>query len=544
MSVTSATETFTEGPEFFDQDKYRSTVETSLEPDPIKMENDFQKPLSQRIIRIHSPTKSSHDKHRVDDVLVTTPSEAFRANQQQQWSDVKNKWSNAKNEAEDKYRFWGIILGAEIAMSAVGACFSFMDQAKVARYLGDAIANFPLGPGLLIAGLVGVVASAVFTMTASAAINKANAQIKTANEQIGKWGDDPVMKIGHARNYAHNQGFPYIYRNNLKLGQGPSKTALFHPLQVAYEFKKYFSNFCNHLLGQLNPSPTAWIDRFRDSNPVSASLMNYGLGYVPEYMKPVIEDFGRLQSMLDTIANNYDRLKSTVRTTARDQIAAYTETKSALLEPIAKRRDHGIATAEKEKNNVVYDREATEKQRQDAEKLFDIVKKECEATYEKEASPIIQKYNKKIKDAEKERETTLTKLDEQKSSQLGNNYLAARELLVRAKEAWDNKHYRPMNFNQYFLNQQTGQPVWPQPQPGYYQPAAYPQQPTYPQQPIVHPPAAYQPQPVYHQHPAPPVIHPPAPPPSQVYGYPVYGNPVHGPISAAQHFTHKPEQGG
>src|ERR1700675_4028536 len=91
MSVTSATETFTDGAELFDQDKNKSTVTTSIEPDPIQMEQDFNKPLSQRIIPIHSHTKSVYGEYRLDDVMIRCPSEAFREHQKQQWNAIKKE---------------------------------------------------------------------------------------------------------------------------------------------------------------------------------------------------------------------------------------------------------------------------------------------------------------------------------------------------------------------------------------------------------------------------------------------------------------------
>ena len=91
MSVTSATETFTDGAELFDQEKYQSTVTISIEPDPIRMEQDFNKPLSQRIITIHSLTKNVYGEYGLDDVKVHCPSEAFREHQKQQWNAVKKE---------------------------------------------------------------------------------------------------------------------------------------------------------------------------------------------------------------------------------------------------------------------------------------------------------------------------------------------------------------------------------------------------------------------------------------------------------------------
>ncbi|HEX4839515.1 MAG TPA: hypothetical protein VFU89_03630 [Rhabdochlamydiaceae bacterium] len=522
MDVTSATETFTERAELFDQDKYKSMVEISLRHDPIQMENNFQRPLSQRITLLSSPTKSIYEKYQLDDVVITCPAKVFRTYQQQQWGGVKEEWNGLGKKAADKSWYGVTAALTAMATAVVGGVLTAMDEAVPIAKVVKSLAGAWFAPTLLIAGLVAAVAAIIFVAMKNGAINEANEQIDKANQQINKWGDDPVMKIGHARDYAYNQGFPHIYRNNLKLGQGPSKTGLFHPLLVEYAYKKYFNSFCSDLIGELNPAKR--VNQFRDYdyNPISVGQMTYGLEHIPEYMLPVIEDCKRLLSWLKDIASSYDRLMSNVRTTTREQIAAYTTTKHELLQPIAKRRDHGIAVAEKERTKVTSKLESTLQQRQDAEKVFDAVKEACDATYEKEASPIIKKYNSKIKDAEKELATTLKRLEEQKSNQLISNDHAVRELVVHAKEAWDNKHYRPINFQHYFPGQPNpaGQPVWTQQQPGYYQqPAVYQQQPATPQQPA--------------RHVAPPPPPPPTTPPSPKYSY---GYPAHAPIPHGQYF--------
>jgi|GEM_PF-1647593 len=526
MDVTSATETFTEYAELFDQEKYKSTVEISLKPDPIQMENDFQKPLSQRIIPMSSPTKSIYEQYRLDDVVITCPAKVFRTYQQQQWDGVKKEWNVIKKEAEGKRWNRTVTAITAVVIGIAGGVLASMDKATVVGILGEAIANSPFAPVLLIAGLVVTVAAIVFVARADSTINEASEQIDKANQQINKWGDDPVMKICHARDSAYNQGFPYIYHHKLKLGQGPSKTALFHPLLVEYAYKKYFNGFCNSIIGELNPAKR--VEQFRNYyNPISVGLMTYGLGHIPEHMKPVIEDCRHLLSWLNDIDSFYDSRMSEARARAKEAIAQYTKTKNEFLQPLIKHRDHGIAMAEKKRTKVADNLESTPQQRQAAEELFNAEKRACDATYGNDASTIIKKYNDKIKDAEKELATTLKRLEEQKSNQLISNEHAVRELVVRAKEAWDNEHYRPINFQHYFPGQPNlaGPPVWIQQQPGYYQqPAAYQQQPVTPQQPA--------------RHVAPPP--PPAPPiPKYSYGYP-----AHAPIPAEQYHACKTTQGG
>lgn len=497
MSVNSATESFTNDAELFDQEKYQTTVTTSLDPDPTQIEQAFKNPLSQRIIPIHSHNESAFGEWRLDDVLVRAPSEAFRKHQKEQWGAVKK-------EAEEKSWWWTVTAIGTGALAAAGGVLYAMDQ----QY----------GPILLVAGAIAALVSVVIAANANSSFNQ-------AQTQISKWDADPVMKVGLARNEAHNLGFPYIYANQLKLDEGKSsKTALFHPLQVEYEYKKYFTSFCKKLLEPSNPSPADWMNQFRSSNPVSSALMVYGLGSVPEHMKPVVEDFRQLQSRLDDIATTYDQLKSAARKTANEHIEIYKKTKNELLQPLAKVRDHGIATAEADKNRVLNDPSASENRRQEARKTFNAIKEVLEANYTRSSRPINKKYDGKIQEVEKERDTQLSKLNEQKSSQLSNNFRAAHELLVRAKEAWDNKGYKPVNFQQYFPYQT---PVWTQQQPVFVQ-----------QQPVYQQPVTYSQLPPNQLPPLNPNIYTPVLPGSNGFGQVVYGQ--QGQISAPQVFYPKP----
>lgn len=88
MSVGS-TESFTEGAELFDQEKYWSTVSTHTEPNPRAMEAEFKKPLSDRIDRNPLRTDGIYAEYVLDDVKVRCPSDAFRKHEVRQWESNK-----------------------------------------------------------------------------------------------------------------------------------------------------------------------------------------------------------------------------------------------------------------------------------------------------------------------------------------------------------------------------------------------------------------------------------------------------------------------
>jgi hypothetical protein len=445
MSVNSATDTFTDSAELFDQEKYWSTVSISIEPDPIQMEEEFKKPLSERIFVIQSPPNSMRGKCRLDDVIVDSVTDAYRIHQ-------KNQWNILKTEAGSKKWVWiATAIGFTIAASIVEAV------------TGAHIATSPLTPMLF----VGVTIVAIVSLFL---IVKENSKINQAHTQISKWDANPVLKIGKERDEAHKQGFPYIYTHNLKLGQEPSYIGRFHPKQVEHEYKKYFKAFCETLLDQsCNACKSSWMGKFRSFNPISYDLMSYGLGHIPEHMKPVIEDYTRLESFLSDLSDSYERLKSSVRDTAKERVNGYTKSKNEELESCVQARDSAIATAKTERDKI-FERHPlpTDRRHKEAEDNYNAIKKALEDNYTRKAALINKKYDGKIQEAEKERHEQIKTLNGQKSHQLANNYKAAHELLIRAKQAWDNKDYQPVNLQPYFPYQSLYSD-WYQPQPGYYQ---------------------------------------------------------------------------
>lgn len=454
MSGISATDSFTDGAELFDQEKYRSTVSTSFEPDPIQMERDFTRPLSHRIITIHSGDREVYADYRVDDVNVRCPSEPFRQHQ-------LNRWSNAKTEAESKGWSWTV--------TAIGSC------------LASAIGGVALLSGAVIASPVAIAVVAATSLVFIASlfvIANAKSSASQADEQISKWSEHPAYKIGMERDEAHKQGFPYIYARNLKLGAEPSTIGRFHPKQVEHEYKKHFEAFCKQMLSQtFNTSQAAWVSAFRQANPLSRDWMVYGLGYIPEHMMPVIDDHARFESFLTDIEKSYETLKSEVSGAAKERIEAYNQNRNSQLQPLAEIRDRDIAAARAVRDKIFEKHPLpTSSHHQDAQANFAKLKKTLEENYALRANPINTKFNEKIKEVENQRDENLKRLDTQKGQQFANNYHAAHELLVRAKQAWDNKGYQPVNFQQYFPYQA--------PQPAYgYQVQQQPAQPVYYQQP-------------------------------------------------------------
>jgi len=453
MSGISATDSFTDGAELFDQEKYRSTVSTSREPDPIQMEKDFTRPLNQRIITLHSSDREVFADYSVDDVHVHCTSDAYRAHQQ-------NQWNNVKTDAESKGWNWTVTAIGSGLVTGIGG---------VALLIGAAAAS-PVAVTV-------VAATALVFIVSLFVVANANSTAKQAGEQINKWNEHPAYKIGKERDEAHQKGFPYIYHNNLKLVEASSKTGRFHPTQVEHEYKKHFDTFCGKMLRQtFNTSQSDWVSTFRQSNPLSRDWMLYGLGDIPDHMKPVVDDHARFEAFLTDIDKSYETLKSELRETAKEKIEGYNLNRNAQLQPLAEIRDRDIAAARAARDKVTEKHPFPSKHFQDAQAAYAKTRKTLEENYALKADPINKRFDEKISEAKDQLAKSIAKLDAQKGQQFANNYHAAHELLVRAKQAWDNKGYQPVNFQQYFPYQA--------PQPAYgYQVQQQPAQPVYHQQP-------------------------------------------------------------
>jgi len=480
MSVGSATESFSEGAELFDQEKYKSTVSTYTEPNPRAMEEEFKKPLSDRIHRIPLRKEGIYAEYILDDVKVRCPSDAFRAHQ-------VHLWNNLKKEAEEKSWAWSVSAIISAGVTIVGGIGMYSPSSFAS--FGTYIATHAEGAAPYIA-VIGLVA----TLVTGFGILSSHLSYNDARTQIDKWNSDPVLKVGKERDKAHERGFPYIFERQLKLGKNPSYTALFHPKQVEHEYKKYFDRFSDNLLGKSDiSSKAAWMDNFSHMNPLSKSLMLYGLDRVPEHMAQVVEDYAKLESFLKNIRSAYEDLKARERSLAKERIEASDKERNALLQPSLDALNTQLAAAKKIRDQIIERHPSdTDTAHKDAKANYDAAKKALEEDYATRTAPITKRYDAKVKELEKDRDERIKKLDEQKSHQLVNNYHAARELLYRAHQAWNGQTYQTVNFSQYFPWQsgQSGQPQqgWyqqpPAPAQSYYQhphnPAGYYAQPQYP----------------------------------------------------------------
>ncbi|MBS0649455.1 MAG: hypothetical protein JSS10_09585 [Verrucomicrobia bacterium] len=480
MSVSSI-ESFTEGAESFDQEKYKSLISTYTEPNPKAMEAEFKKPLSERIIRTPLRRDGIYAEYVLDDIKVHCPSDEFRKHQ-------VHLWNNHKKQAEDKHWAWSVTtIGAALIGIAGGIGIASKDLFGMLGTSAAATVE-KFAPWIAGAGFVLAAVSIFFVISESYSISD-------AEKQIDKWKADPVAQVGRERNKAHAYGFSYIYSHDLKLGNNPSHTRCFHPKQVEHEYKKYADRFFEKLLPPA-ADKRAWMDEFSSYNPLASALMKYGFGHVPEHMDKVVQDYTKLEAFLKDIRTSYEDFKSKERTLAKEHIDVTNKERNTLLHPSLEIYNTQLAAAKKIRDDVLDKHPLqTDPANEKARANYNAAKKILDEDYALRTAPITKKYDAKVKEIEQQRDARIAKLEAQKSHQLINNYNAAHELLVRGHDAWTGKvPYQAVNFAQYFPWQgpQAAQPVWypsqPAPMPYYPQPVPQPQYPAgyyvQPQQPL------------------------------------------------------------
>jgi hypothetical protein len=131
-------------------------------------------------------------------------------------------------------------------------------------------------------------------------------QAYDAGKQIALWNHSPVVNTAKLREKAYDQGFLYIYQNDLKF-QNPFNGVL-HPLEVKTFYEQYVPEFFQTMLSQepINDDERhKWLSSFCTSNPMSLSLMRYGLGEIPADLRPFSAE---LELLINEIQANPDQM--------------------------------------------------------------------------------------------------------------------------------------------------------------------------------------------------------------------------------------------
>lgn len=455
----------------FYQEKYKTTVSEYSIPNPVEMEKQVKKPLSERIIVKPLQTDGIFETHIVDCVKVRAVADTVR-------QERIAAWSAKKNEAESSAWKWGIG-GTFLTVISAGATFSNMTH--------------PL------------FASLIATIGVAAAVIGASVKVYESSEvskKIAEWSTNPREEIAKQRTAAYERGFLNAFFGHLKFGDVKAKTPILHRAEVEHMYKNYTNGFFAKALDNTQHKGwDAWVHYFVTNNPFSIPMMEYGLGQIPAQYQAAVQDVRSFVLLMSQIGGSYDTLKTEVRNMADQQIKDINKKRDEELKPFVTLKESQLKVAKENCDRVLLNLSSTVNERDTATKNFSAIKETLEKDFKKNADPINKKYDDQVKAIEARRDAQLKRYDEQRSDQFNAKFQAGKEVCDKAYAAWKGyaQQYQPMNWGLYVPNYQQ-QPVTQQPY-YYAPPAQYPAQYAYPAQPAQYPPQyAYPQQPAaYHQ---------------------------------------------
>lgn len=220
------------------------TISLGETPDPLQMESDTKKPLSERAV-VHL-TEEKTASYKLDNCLnVQSYTDVYLQKTAQAWQAVAELYTTLRT----------VVCVVAVAAMVVPAV-------RIA------------------AACIGMV-SLIYTTY----------RISEARSQIDLWSTPPYQKPAEQRTKAYQEPFLSLYAHQLQ--------GVFHPNEVEYLYKKYSSNFCENLLNE-NPSndqeKQAWLAKFFTLNPLSRSMMESGLRKISPTFEEINREFAELSS--------------------------------------------------------------------------------------------------------------------------------------------------------------------------------------------------------------------------------------------------------
>ncbi len=264
-----------------------------------------------------------------------------------------------------------------------------------------------------------------------------------ASRQIEGWNANPAEKIAHERYRAYKEGFPYVFKNDLKL---PPNTTSNHQILLPFEvlslFEKYFDKFCTDLLAKKPTSDGAkkdWLDRFTKYNPVAKAVLEFAYGNLQSYEK-VSSDYEVLHKHLTEIRNGYAKLRQNARQETQKVKNNINNSRNLALTPLELARQYYSEQAD-------IDRQKNLKETTDPKKILEI-KNEYSTKllkywmfYQAAAAPINYLFDQQINEAENNLQSVLNKIKENEASSHAEHFDYAWELLEGAQGLKDKNHF-------------------------------------------------------------------------------------------------------
>ncbi len=397
----------------FENPKYLPEISACPHPslNSSVIEQDVKKLNLQDRVKLVTPVDSSHPYcsiYSIDGhIQAKIPSESFRSEKKVlHWQE---KLGTAKQ--------WTWIQGGIAALIALGAAGAA--AIKVHPYIVVAI------------GVCSVVCAAICGMYLSRAFE--------ASRQIKGWDTDPLEKIANERRKAYEDGFSYVFKNNLKLISNTSNFLL--PFEIEYLFKKYSDAFCDDLLSKKpsNPTKKEWLRRFIDCNPIAKDVLTFVYGKVPEDYEKISLDYGILHNHLTNTHSEYIRLRENARQKTEEAKSNIDKQRESTLLPLQTLREHHLAQAFtdcKEKLKV----ETDPKKIQEIQKEYSAKVAKYHVIYAAAAVPANLGFDAQITKVENNLISVLTKIKENEASSRAWHFDCACKLLEDAKQLKQQPH--------------------------------------------------------------------------------------------------------
>lgn len=239
------------GSEFSDASIWESpSISLGDKPDPLRMESEVQKPLSERAVADLTATKKT--RYNLDHCInIEGYTDLFRQKMAQAWERWGNLYSTARTVV------------------------------------------------ILVAGTITAVAPSIYLKIAAAFIGVlgliySTYRISKASQQVQLWNTPPYEKPAQQRTQAYFE--PFLAVNRLH-GTPSSFNNVLHPNEVEHLYKKYLTHFCDTLL-QEKPSTDqekkAWMANFLTLNPLAPMLMQRGWEKIPSSFEEISGEYTRL----------------------------------------------------------------------------------------------------------------------------------------------------------------------------------------------------------------------------------------------------------
>ncbi len=316
--ITSVDRVFDSSLERYDQEKFKSSL--SLDPQYVHHHEEMKERVKalpeKRITWIRDSEDGIFSIHSVDSAtLIKSVSDAYRQHRSLicQNAQKAHEWACKK-----------ILMSLGVIGIALGAVAVFMPQAKIA------------------AGVAGVVLAGIGAHYYFDKESKAH----DAEKQAQLWSKPSTFaqEVANRRKTAYEGGFPYVYSKNLK------SEGFLHPLEIKGLYEEYLSEFCKKQdpKRQLN-----WMSSFLSMNPLSSSLIKYGLGEIPDHLQAISQDFENFKALIDSIKNSYEAKKRELNGQTNSQILSYERQKRQGLDACLSTLQAEIAQAKGKRDVAV-----------------------------------------------------------------------------------------------------------------------------------------------------------------------------------------------